>query len=298
MLSTSLDSFRSPTHFGSYVFAEMEKSSLQTFAVNFGILGRVNIDALEDSCYEDFGPFLGFSDCSTFSDCSDLMGPSNRLNDADIEKVALVLANHTTLTCLDLVGQNFGDRGVAALAEALKINSLLTSIDLSANNIQDQGIKILSTAFTINFSLVSVILNLNYHLTEEGLEFLFCSLESNSSLTRLSLKGIPRSAIKISRLASCLAINTTLTELLFDEQVITCLTKDDGRILVQSLVQNPSLTKLFEDSTTDSSRVVSSEDLRFKAEFYPTQLILNRNAHNLRCNHLTLFNALLRQLLE
>ena len=69
----------------------------------------------------------------------------------EFQKILIQLyKNDPTLTKLDLVGDNIGDSGAQALAEALKVNQSITSLALENNNIGDSGAQALAEALKDN----------------------------------------------------------------------------------------------------------------------------------------------------
>ena len=67
--------------------------------------------------------------------------------------MAEALAINSTLTTLDLSGNEVWDEGAVRLAEALTTNSTLTTLNLIANKFGDEGAKRLAEALAINSSL-------------------------------------------------------------------------------------------------------------------------------------------------
>ena len=70
--------------------------------------------------------------------------------------LAAVLEANTTLTNLDLQGNNIGPAGAVSLATALKTNTTLTNLDLSYNNIGSAGAESLATALKTNTTLTNL----------------------------------------------------------------------------------------------------------------------------------------------
>ena len=63
---------------------------------------------------------------------------------------------NTSLTEIDLYGNEIGDEGGKAIGEALKVNTSLTEIDLGRNNIGDEGGKAIGEALKVNTSLTFI----------------------------------------------------------------------------------------------------------------------------------------------
>ena len=75
------------------------------------------------------------------------------IDDAAAAALAAVLEANTTLTNLDLQGNNIGPAGAESLATALKTNRTLTNLDLFGNNIGPTGAESLATALKTNTTL-------------------------------------------------------------------------------------------------------------------------------------------------
>ena len=59
-----------------------------------------------------------------------------------------------SLSCgLRLYGNQIGDKGATAIAEALKVNGAMKTLELGFNNIGDDGAKALASALEVNASL-------------------------------------------------------------------------------------------------------------------------------------------------
>ena len=63
---------------------------------------------------------------------------------------------NTSLTNIDLDGNNIGDEGAKAIGEALKVNTSLTEIYLDGNNIGVEGGKAIGEALKVNTSLTEI----------------------------------------------------------------------------------------------------------------------------------------------
>ena len=91
-----------------------------------------------------------------------------------------------SLTSLDLSRNTVGDSGAASLSQALAVNSSLTNLDLSQNSIGVSGAVSLSRALAVNSSLTNVNLRAN-SIGDSGAASLSQALAVNSSLTNLGL---------------------------------------------------------------------------------------------------------------
>lgn len=130
------------------------------------------------------------------------------------------LAANTTLTTLDLDGNNFGDEEVKVLA----VNTTLTDLDLKNNNINDEGIKFIAA----NTTLTSLDVSLN-NVGDEGVK----ALAINTTLTVLGLSWNNIS----SEGAKWLAANSSITSLNIGLNNI-------GDVGARALASNTTLTTL------------------------------------------------------
>ena len=62
-----------------------------------------------------------------------------------------------SLSCgLRLYGNQIGDKGAIAIAEALKVNGALTELSLGSNRLGDQGATAIADALKVNGALTSL----------------------------------------------------------------------------------------------------------------------------------------------
>ena len=99
----------------------------------------------------------------------------------------MALKVNTTLTSLNLEGNDIQDAGAESLAEALKVNRTLTTIRLSINNIEAAGALSLAKALKVNTTLTSIDLQSN-SIHDAGAFSLTQAILINPSL--LKLKGV------------------------------------------------------------------------------------------------------------
>jgi Ran GTPase-activating protein (RanGAP) involved in mRNA processing and transport len=76
------------------------------------------------------------------------------------------LKTNTTLTTLDLHGNDITEEGAKALAEMLQTKMTLTTLYLNNNNIKDEGAKALAEALQLHNTLTTLYLVRN-QITEE-----------------------------------------------------------------------------------------------------------------------------------
>ena len=76
------------------------------------------------------------------------------------QQIERLKRNDTTLTSIDLGGNDIGDEGTKSLSEALAHNSTLTTINLESNNIGDDRLK----QFVYNICKVDELFIYFFHL--------------------------------------------------------------------------------------------------------------------------------------
>ena len=127
--------------------------------------------------------------------------------------LAAVLEANTTLTNLDLQGNNIGPAGAESLATALKTNTTLTNLELSGNNLGPAGAESLATALKTNTTLTNLRLSYDNNIGPAGAESLATALKTNTTLTILDLSVNNIGPAGAESLATALKTNTTLTNL-------------------------------------------------------------------------------------
>ena len=154
--------------------------------------------------------------------------------------VDLLTAN-TSLTRLDLSGNNIGDPGATLLAQVLQTNLTLENVGLSRILMGDAGASALAKALTVNTSLTRLDLSNNI-IGDPGAISLAKALETNSTLANLNLSWIQMGDAGVISLAKALTVNTSLTWLDLSGNNFG----DPGAIsLAEALKGNKSLTHLY-----------------------------------------------------
>ncbi|XP_015777517.1 PREDICTED: protein NLRC3-like [Acropora digitifera] len=126
--------------------------------------------------------------------------------------LAEMLQLNRTLTHLNLSGSNIGYLGTEVIFKALQSNHVMTHLYLSGSAIGDLGAVALAEALKSPVTQLSCLRLDGCEITSLGVEILAGALQTNRSLTHLSLamSGISSSA---TALAKALQLNRTLTHL-------------------------------------------------------------------------------------
>ena len=153
---------------------------------------------------------------------------------------ALQLIQNNEITSLDLRGNQIGDHGAEALADALKANTSITSLSLCWNLIGNHGAETLADALKANTSITSLNLSFN-KISDHGATALADALKDNTSITSLNLMGNQIGDHGAEALADPLKANTSITSLdLAGNQI-----GDHGATaLADALKDNTSITSL------------------------------------------------------
>jgi hypothetical protein len=103
----------------------------------------------------------------------DLSG--NNIGDDGAKAIADALKVNHSLETLYLNDNNIGDDGAKAIADALKDNKSLDKLDLDDNKIDDDGAKAIADALKVNHRLESLLLR-NNNISADGKEYLLSLL--------------------------------------------------------------------------------------------------------------------------
>ncbi|XP_072892503.1 ribonuclease inhibitor-like [Hemitrygon akajei] len=120
--------------------------------------------------------------------CQDLRLGDNKLEDSGVKLVSAALRNpecKIQKLGLDYVGLT--DSGAEDLASALSRNTSLTELNLSGNELADSGVKLVSAALRDAKCKIQELWMHSVGLTDSGAEDLASALSTNPSLTELSL---------------------------------------------------------------------------------------------------------------
>lgn len=137
----------------------------------------------------------------------------NNLDDDSCVALALILNTATVLTKVILEENNIGDQGLAALCRnGLDRNKTLEQISIKDNNFGPRGVEALADALERNTSLQQVDLSYNF-VGDDGAAALGRMLQCNSSLQDLVLENGTIQGAGVTRLCTGLACNKTLQKL-------------------------------------------------------------------------------------
>ncbi|XP_059814607.1 NACHT, LRR and PYD domains-containing protein 3-like [Hypanus sabinus] len=120
--------------------------------------------------------------------CQDLRLGDNKLEDSGVKLVSAALRNpecKIQKLGLDYVGLT--DSGAEDLASALSRNTSLTELNLSGNELADSGVKLVSAALRDAKCKIQELWLHSVGLTDSGAEDFASALSTNPSLTQLSL---------------------------------------------------------------------------------------------------------------
>ncbi|KAF9956198.1 hypothetical protein BGZ72_002950, partial [Mortierella alpina] len=156
-----------------------------------------------------------------------------RIGDDGALALSKTLTTNTTLTTLDLRGNNIGNDGALALSEALKTNSTLSSLNLQYNSIGENGAQALAKALKTNKALTTLYLKGN-SIGEKGAQALAEALKTNKAFNSIGEKGA-------QALAEVLKSNKALITLNLNRNSIG---ENGSLALSEALKTNSTLTSL------------------------------------------------------
>ena len=165
-----------------------------------------------------------------------------QIDDAGAATLADVVRQTTTITSLNLGGNNFGNAGVAALAAALPVQATVTCLRMDAIHMTAAGVISLAEALRVDAmrGLTSLDIGSN-RVFYEGATALANALRTNKTLTFLSLYDSEVGHVGGAALAAALRTNRTLKILDLNSNAI-----DDAgaAAFAEALRMNTTLTSL------------------------------------------------------
>ena len=156
----------------------------------------------------------------------------NNIGDDGAKAIAEALKIHAVVTTLDLNSNNIGPVGAIAIAEALKVNAVLTELRLGSNWISDDGAKAITEALKVNAVVTTLFLSIN-SIGDEGAKAIAEALKVNSVVTTLHLGQNQIGAKGAIAIAEALKVNTVLTKLRLGDNNMG----DAGKTVVQNAVK-------------------------------------------------------------
>ena len=135
---------------------------------------------------------------------------SSKVNSVFVSTFTKALKVNTSLTRVDLSGNNIGDPGAISLARTLQRNTTLHNVCLSRIQMKDAGASALAKALTVNTSLTRLDLSSN-NIGDPGAISLARALQRNSTLESVNLSKIQMEGVGARALAKALTVNTSLT---------------------------------------------------------------------------------------
>jgi hypothetical protein len=153
----------------------------------------------------------------------------------------LIASDLQVVTTLYLSGNNIGDEGAIAIAEALKVNAVLTELNLQLNSIGHDGAKAIAEALKVNTVLNELHLYRN-NIGDDGAKAIAEALKVNAVVTTLSLWDNSIGDEGAIAIAEALKVNAVVTTLSLSDNNIG----DEGAIAIaEALKVNAVLTKLW-----------------------------------------------------
>ena len=202
----------------------------------------------------------------------DLSG--NEIDDSGASFLSEALNINTCLTDLEFRGNEIGPSGARSFSEALKINKCLTHLGLSHNQVGDSGASSLSEALKVNTCRLTYLdLGAN-KVGDLGASYLCEALKVNKCLTCLELYGNEIGASGAASFSEALMVNTCLTHLDLNFNKVGY---SGASSLSEALKVNKCLTRLHLDGNKVGDVGASSLSEALKVNKCLTRLHLNRN---------------------
>ncbi|XP_044171779.1 protein NLRC3-like isoform X2 [Acropora millepora] len=190
-----------------------------------------------------------------------------RLFDSIMDSEALAFADaletNTSLTQLGLYGSSISDLGIEAICKALQSNHVITHLSLLGSTIGDSGAEVLAGELQSPATQLSYVNLAHCEITSLGAEALAGALQTNRSLTYLSLVDSDISC-SATALAEALRLNRTLTHLNLSWNDIGDLGTE---VIFEALQSNHVMTHLILHGNTigNSGAVALAEALKSPA---------------------------------
>jgi Ran GTPase-activating protein (RanGAP) involved in mRNA processing and transport len=151
---------------------------------------------------------------------------NSQLDQESIKPLYRVLRNNSTLTKLDLSGNNIGEtKDLLRIIAANKKNQL-QHLNLADINIDAFDQKTMESFFEKATQLEELILDNNTFCDDEALPILFTAMTNTNSLKTLSLQNVALTACHLEAISKFLENNQTLTNLNLTGSFSTLAKKD------------------------------------------------------------------------
>ncbi|KJE95257.1 hypothetical protein CAOG_05730 [Capsaspora owczarzaki ATCC 30864] len=141
------------------------------------------------------------------------------VGDAGAPAIAEALKVNTTMTWLALWQNQIGEVGARALAETLKVNETVTKLDIWRNQIGDAGASAIAEALKVNTTVNMVDLGGN-QISDIGASAIAEALKVNKTVTKLDLDENQIGSAGAQALAEAFKVNTTVTQVDLGENLI------------------------------------------------------------------------------
>lgn len=198
-------------------------------------------DILSMSMYGDIG-LTALFDAIKNTKLKKLSFANNGLMNQDDNLIANLLANNSSLQCLNLSNCNFSVSAIINILDALINNTSLLNLNLSFNMIDnDISANVLTDVLTEN-SLLQVLDLSSCDIPYTGLEKIIGSLKINQSLKELILENNIVSSTAAGILADVISVNCSLQKINILSD--TCISTGDYIKIIDSLESNFTITEL------------------------------------------------------
>ncbi|KJE95243.1 hypothetical protein, variant 2 [Capsaspora owczarzaki ATCC 30864] len=163
-----------------------------------------------------------------------------QVGDAGAQAIAEALKVNMTITQVDLWQNQIGEVGARALAETLKVNETVTWIAIWDNQIGDAGASAIAEALKVNKTVTEVVLGGN-QISDIGASAIAEALGVNKTVTRLNLDKNQIGSAGAQALAEAFKVNTTVTDVDLGGNQISDI---GASAIAEALKVNKTVTRL------------------------------------------------------
>ncbi|XP_011270571.1 hypothetical protein CAOG_08909 [Capsaspora owczarzaki ATCC 30864] len=164
-----------------------------------------------------------------------------QVGDAGAQAIAEALKVNMTITQVDLWQNQIGEVGARALAETLKVNETVTWIAIWDNQIGDAGASAIAEALKVNKTVTEVVLGGN-QISDIGASAIAEALKVNKTVTRLDLDKNQIGSAGAQALAEAFKVNKTLAWLNLSWN---CIGDVGIQAIADAFESNPTLTDFY-----------------------------------------------------